>query len=784
MTFPIRRRYAVLPAIALFAASANAAVVTVGGDAACDFRTIQAAVDAAAAAPGPDIVRIARSASHANQKIGVSVALNQELTIEGGYATCASAFDGEHTVVAGTGGQPGSHAVFDIYLNPGARVNLHHLHIRKGRAVDGGGIRVSNAPSGGASELNVSETYILENVADNGGGIHAWGGQELKLDIGPNVTIGGNTAIDSGGGIFLGGDVRLRMTAPGSVITGNRAGLADTGEGGGGGLMVLDTSVVEIGSVGLPFQGAISYNEAGYGAGIAVGTRGREDLLARNHGRVVVRAVDPAEPPRIHRNVAHEIGGAFYLGATDGAAPAPRIDVANVNIDGNHAPTGAVLAVDHEASSAGMAPGFSMNVAQRAGTAACAAGASCNAIRDNVSEGRNFLVTAEHADVEIRHAVVQGNQGGGWMTAVDRPPATSVLTMTDSLVTDNRFVDGALAAGPGSTLHLDGITLANNAVTGAGRVALRVHGELLLERSILWQPGLPVLDLGPGATTSVRDVLASDLASLGSGAQRVVSADPRFVDAGHADPSRRDYRLHASSPAVDFAIGAGGTDLDGQPRDRDLPVKPNQYGPVDLGAYERQSLTPLLRNGDFERGLDPWLQLEPGIVFDADNAPPSAGGSLRFQFPMNDEPPEFFVVARQCVFLPGPDTYRLNGWGRTADTGNPHLRDAVQLHWEFRRDGGEECASGAPDLQGVHELSSDLVWHSPDIPAYFDPYDAFPRPNGQWWNPNASLLISLVVVDRSGSQRRREVGTGWFDGITLELGSDSLFADGFEWMKE
>lgn len=774
MIFPIRRRHAALLALAFSAASAKAAVFKVGADAACNFASIQAAVDAAAATPGHDIVRIARSPGYVNQKIGVSVALNQELTIEGGYATCASEFDGGHSVVGGTGDRLGG-AVFALYLNPGARVHMRHLQIRKGRAIRGGGIYVENAPSGGASGLDISDCLITDNVADAGGGIHAQGGDGLELTIGPNVMIAGNVAQEDGGGVFLRGDVRMRMTAPNSAIAMNFAGALSPG--GGGGLMVVDGATAQIGSAGQLDYGAISFNEADYGAGIAVGTRGRGDSSARNHGRVVVRAADPAAPPRIHHNVAHELGGAFYLGATDGNAPTPRIDVANINIDGNRAPAGAVLVVEDETSSPTPAPGFSMNVAHRAGTAACATGIPCNAIRNNVSVGADFLVKGVHADIDIRNAIVQNNEGGGLMSAVAHLPATSTLAMADSLVTDNRFSVGLLAAGPGSALHLGGVTLANNAVTGPGGIALRVHGDLRLERSILWQPGLPLLDSVAGATAVVRDVLASDLASLGSDAERVTSADPRFVDADNPDPSRRDYHLQAASPAVDFAVAAGGFDLEGQPRGLDLPLKPDRDGTADLGAYERQSLAPLVRNGRFDRKLDQWRPLaNAGIAFDAsDNAPGSSGGSLRFGL---EGRAARFEVARQCVFLPGPEIYRLNGWGRTTETTMPSTRDSVVLHWELRLDGGEQCDGGAADLEGDHVLSSDVTWQSPAEPAYIDSNRIFDRRRGQW-SPNASIAITLVVIDRSGSVSHK-FGSGWFDDVELEAGGETLFADGFE----
>ncbi len=57
-----------------------------------------------------------------------------------------------------------------------------------------------------------------------------------------------------------------------------------------------------------------------------------------------------------------------------------------------------------------------------------------------------------------------------------------------------------------------------------------------------------------------------------------------FVDAANAD-----YHLQAASPAIDYAptrSESSATDLDGLPREADLPGVAELFGYRDLGAYE------------------------------------------------------------------------------------------------------------------------------------------------------------------------------------------------------
>jgi hypothetical protein len=104
---------------------------------------------------------------------------------------------------------------------------------------------------------------------------------------------------------------------------------------------------------------------------------------------------------------------------------------------------------------------------------------------------------------------------------------------------------------------------------------------LVLTDSIFAMPGVPTLEYA-GSSADVSYVLSNDTSTLPF-APGVIQGEPTFVDAaGH------DYHLQATSIGIDYAPTAGGSDLDRVPRDVDLAPVPNNYGPRDIGAYERQ----------------------------------------------------------------------------------------------------------------------------------------------------------------------------------------------------
>ncbi len=179
--------------------------------------------------------------------------------------------------------------------------------------------------------------------------------------------------------------------------------------------------------------------------------------------------------------------------------------------------------------------------------------------------------------------------------------------------------------------------------------------------------------------------------------------------------------------------------------------------------------------GDFDVAgdLGLWPEVAPGASAwsNAQNAT-ATPGSGAIQASLSNIPQARVTVRQQCVHLPGPGRYALNGWGRSVgDTIS--TRDSVLLHWQLRQNGGEGCTQGNPDASGDHFLTASASWTQPATPAEILLPEAA-------WTPNSSLTISLVVVD-VGVTIPPTIN-GWFDGINLAvspIGSD-LFRDGFE----
>ena len=89
---------------AAFGGSAQAAIYTVGNGAGCTHGTIQSAINAANNSAGADTVRLTHSLTYEPEANTINTA--QELTVEGGYATCTQASpDMTKTIVSGSGEQ-------------------------------------------------------------------------------------------------------------------------------------------------------------------------------------------------------------------------------------------------------------------------------------------------------------------------------------------------------------------------------------------------------------------------------------------------------------------------------------------------------------------------------------------------------------------------------------------------------------------------------------------------------------------------------------------------------
>jgi len=229
-----------------FSCDSWAAIFTVGTGAGCTHGTIQSALNAAAAAPGADTVRLTRSLTYEPEANTVND--SQNLNLVGGFATCTqAATDNIKTVVSGAGGAAAT--VLKVFAGTGVVIKLRHLDITLGDPsgnVGGGGIYFQ-----GDGVLEIIETSITNNTAGSGGGIYALAtGTNAELIISDSTIISGNTARDNGGGVSIAGPLEMTMTAPNSIIAFNEALGQTGGTGYGGGLQVAGPAIAYIGTSG------------------------------------------------------------------------------------------------------------------------------------------------------------------------------------------------------------------------------------------------------------------------------------------------------------------------------------------------------------------------------------------------------------------------------------------------------------------------------------------------------------------------------------------------------
>lgn len=749
----------------------EAAIFRVGPG--CTFATVQAAINAIPTA-GTHDVYIANSVEFVGQAIVVD---GKKVALRGGFDTCSNTFPGAtKTTLSGQGGTNDS--VLTI-RGTGTQVALVDLNIIRGDEVHdgyGGGIDFR-----GAGILQLTRTAVSQNYAGYGGGISMIGeGGAAELQLLADAVVLQNRAQFSGGGIRLDGTATLRMNGTGSTISGNEAigydpVTAVDRYGYGGGIEVVAPSNALISSPGIG-NGAIVANTARYGGGIAMVGADGEDV----DGKVTLYSTDPNRPVRLHGNRARNTGGGIFLGVDTGVVATSRglLCAYDARIDANVAVDGSSVYIDaHFGAVSGFGTyayfnvdsGFPAFCSAPPGSVRCAPGSECNTMHGNRNEDSNGNPT-QGATILVQN---QGGFDAARLSIRDGHGAHVLRAFEANVSLDNVAVAANSTSGAlirledESALHLVDATLAGNAI--AANAVLSVNGDADLLRTILWQPGKTSLVHGAGSV-NVAQVIASEGASLGAGAS---VRSPRLVD-----PERGDVRLRAASPAIDFAPALVGDDVDvtGLLRDRRLPPIPRNDGFVrDIGAHERQSLAPLLLNGDFDADLNLWTPATAGTASHdtTQNASGESGsGSTRVSL-ANTGLGQVVLGLTQCVHLPGPGTYTLNGWGR--GTGNLTVAgDIAQLHWELRSAGGDACTDGLPIDSGYLFLSSQASWRRPANPV------EIVVPATQW-TPGSSITVTQMVTENSVAGPPR-TATAWFDGIVLEWIDpyDRIFRNGFD----
>ncbi|MEP6881810.1 MAG: hypothetical protein ABI866_07450, partial [Dokdonella sp.] len=467
---------------------------------------------------------------------------------------------------------------------------------------------------------------------------------------------------------------------------------------------------------------------------------------------------------RLFGNSASVSGGAVYI--TRGGGGTADLSVRNASIQNNTAPVASALYLGDGGSA-----DFNGPTGDIFGDDAvdCAVGAACGSISGNISSNGQVVYGQANNKLDLNYVEVTGNKGKELIRLND-------VGIFNSLIADNMSTLRLLETQFGS-ISLS--TIIGNQVGGSEVIGVKTGGTFTMYGSVTWQPGKTILH-DDGALPNVSYVVTNELASFsGPNSLRNLVANPRLIDPSAGG----DYRPTAGSPVVDYAADFGNllVDLLHLPREIDLNFVEDAFGNRDVGAYERQALQPLVENGEFPSNVRVWTIFNGSVAsYDStQNAPGSTGGSMHIKQTTSSAD---VVGAAQCIHLPGPGDYTLNGSGKVASGGSlPGDAHYATVGWELRLAGSETC-TGNPDGYGDKVVASTgNTWNRPTTSAHI-------VVTAQQWTSNTSVLVYLKINEGGGiggidAPTGSSLKEGWIDHVTLNVQepvSDRIFFDGFD----
>jgi len=354
--------------------------------------------------------------------------------------------------------------------------------------------------------------------------------------------------------------------------------------GDGGGIKVIGPAIANLGSA------VVDLNTAASGAGISA--------IATSQGPAYVNlyTTDAGIPVTLYGNSATQDGGGVFL-LSNGSNLA-KLCAFDFAIDANTATYGGAIMAATDGNGDGSIAFLNSDGCDRpAASVACAAGAACNEINDNVASSSEWTGTIHVASAGALSASRIAMRRNTALSLIrfdsDAEPSNGggdYVHLHDSLFVDNTIAGNLLYAFGGAAqtqVIVDTCTVANNAMANNNYVLGADTNFAEVTNSIIYQPNQPsFIFFGPDGDLTARYILTNDTIPF-TGYDGIVDGAPEFVDAANGD-----YHQARTSLGVDFAPANDGTDLDGNPRTVDLFDIPDRWGTLDVGAYEIQTQLP------------------------------------------------------------------------------------------------------------------------------------------------------------------------------------------------
>jgi predicted outer membrane repeat protein len=600
----------------------------------CTYATIAAAISAAN--PGDRLFIEGGVTFYEN------VVVDRNLTLQGGYAGCASGSSVRTTIDGGGGG-----AV--LVVSAGLDVTLENLNLTNGSAFLGGGIGV-----GINAQANGTNVHVYNNAALAGGGAVLYGGR-MTLS---NSSIHDNSA-PLGGGVY--GTLQSTYAPILNLSSVNvYQNEAIDGDGLGGGIYMRQ------GSVSLADDSDVYYNDAIDGGGVYLVTSTLTvggstswiyyNTATGNGGGVYVQGgtINLDDGANLYGNDAGTdgtgSGGGAYL--DDGNLYSDRASIRYNEAyefgGGVYATNGSIVSMD-------------------LGTYTCL-GVRCSRLYGNrTTQWHGGGIFAAGSTVHLYNTFVEANSAnlGGGVYALQ-----STVYAYNSL-----FARNAASGATGDGVHDTG-----GAATGTA-IGLS-SASLTLSCSILWGHSTSI-----DSVSSTEDVTYSDVQGGYAGAGNL-NVNPQFVASGGYD-----YHLQHTSPAIDRCPSGTSPDFENWPRPI---VLSSAATPYDMGADEATGVARVGVNGTcayatIQQAVNAaqegdTVRVAAGVYFE--NVDLTAGVAITVEGGYNST----------CTAI-GRGTTRIEGspfYGSTIDVsgGTVRLR-RLQIAWGSGTGGGVDARSGA-----------------------------------------------------------------------------------------
>ncbi len=556
----------------------GAEFINVGGkiilDPDCDFATIQSAIDS-----GANPIHIVTGTYNTNLVID-----ERSVQLLGGYSTCNAA---QNTSNFNANEIPTINAGSGNFALPGITITgndsrydvaLRNLKIQGGEGsgfLAGGGISVILANV----SLNLKNVDLFNNEGILGGGLSIIGGD---VDVLADNLLVRNNIAQQGGGIYCAGNgTNITITDTNIAM---RSGIFDnqTSAGNGGGVLLQNgcdlrtysgTRLNDFSDLrGIYSNVAVNGN----GGGIAVESGSKlflEGIEVCNGSCIG----NDENPININDNQALTVdgsmglGGGLYVTGTGSKVAAINMKLANN--------------LSTEGGGAYIGPDATFII--RKSRLPCWQAGLCNQIDANRAArfGGGILVEAT-SDTDITHTQFSNNRANSGTAAFFRSSALpSTPTVIKSSIFSGNGDNGNGEYRDSNVIHaladVDFLftTVADNQVLD--EIFFKASESTLnLEASVVHNPGIDVFGFFFFNTGFIANCLVTNEDTSFNG-NNIIVANPDFIDRVNGN-----YRITASSPAIDMCTGQSALDIDDQQRGFDDPTVINIDGPYDAGVDE------------------------------------------------------------------------------------------------------------------------------------------------------------------------------------------------------